>query len=121
MARSNRQKSGLLLAGAAAGVALAWMGRRRARVASIPASSVASEDQQAPVEASIAELPLGRSADPNIDHRLSREHLPQNDTSGASLRGDAAPESTPADSLDELWRAVPDLAEPDQLDGYDAT
>jgi hypothetical protein len=43
------------------------------------------------------------------------------EVSSASLLGDAAPESTPADSLDDLWRAVPDVAEPEQSDGYDAT
>lgn len=121
MAKSNRQKSGLLLAGAAAGVALAWLGRRRSSAATIQEGSLASEDLQTPVAAASAELPLGPSADPTIDHELSRKHLPQNDTSGASLFGDEAPDSTPADSLDDLWRAVPDLAASEELDGYDAT
>lgn len=113
MAKSRKQQSALLLAGAAAGVAAAWLSRRR--------SNLASAESQPLVESTSAELPLGRSADPDIDHGLSRKHLPQNETTGASLLGDEAPESTPAESsLDDLWRAVPDLAEPEQAEGYDA-
>ncbi|HEY6081361.1 MAG TPA: hypothetical protein VIW29_21245 [Polyangiaceae bacterium] len=72
---------------------------------------------------------MGRSADPELDGPLSRRLLPQDDTSGATLRGAPvdveAPLSEP--SLDDVWRSLAEddarAAENDgdrQSAGYDA-
>ena len=75
------------------------------------------------VEPESAELPIGRSADPEIDASLSRHLLPQDETTGAALM--AEPESmsdaTPSDAaLDEIWNSLPGFAEGEQTEGYDA-
>jgi hypothetical protein len=126
MAKHRKQQSAFLLAGAAAAVTAAWLGRRHLSL--VRGGRSAAQTPPAPpseplplVESPSAELPLGRSADPDIDRELSRKLLPQDETSGASLLGDTAPESTPAESsLDDVWKAIPDLAEPEQTEGYDA-
>ena len=111
--KSKKQQSAWLLAGAAAGIAAAWFGRQKLQLM--------KNGQDPVVEPSSAELPLGASADPDIDEELSRRLMPQDDTTGAALLGDQAPESTPADAdaeLDEIFRA--ELAEPAQTEGYDS-
>jgi hypothetical protein len=77
------------------------------------------------VEPESAELPIGRSADPEIDWALSRTRLPQDDTSGAALFGEAEPEPRARRSdvdlaLDDIWSSTPGIAEPEQSEGYDA-
>lgn len=109
--KSKKHQSALLLAGAAAGAAVAWLGKRQL--------SLVSSAHEPLVEAPEAELPLGSSADPEIDHTLSRRLMPQDETTGSSLLGDAAPESTPGEAdLDDIWRA--DLGELEQAEGYDS-
>jgi hypothetical protein len=139
MAKSRKTQSALLLAGAAAGVgvAAAWFGRRRLtlvrggnsqRDTASPRPELASapspRDIERPpfVDAESAELPIGRSADPDIESSLSRKYLPQDDTTGTALFGDEEPESSPAEvALDAgIWDALPELAEPGRGDGYDA-
>jgi hypothetical protein len=74
------------------------------------------------IEPESAELPLGRSADPEIDASLSHGVEP-GETSGASLRAeyDAAPRSGDIDlALDDIWSSTPGIAEPEQSEGYDA-
>lgn len=87
--------------GAAAGAAAAtWFGKRRYSV-------VGTADADA-VEPEAAELPLGRSADPEVDIPLSRTHLPQDDTSGATLLGDRSPSADDARvdaGLEDIWNA----------------
>jgi hypothetical protein len=114
---SNRTtQSALIMAGAAAGLAAAsWLKRRR-----LVDVSAGPEEL---VEPERAELPIGRSADPNIDDTLSRRLLPQDETSGAALLSHAEPfeaEGTTDASLDEVWNSLPGLAEAEQSEGYDA-
>jgi hypothetical protein len=151
--KNKRTQSALLVAGAAAGaVAATWLGRRRLRAMPAPTNDLLEPDvieaARAPllqpegsdaaervsadilgparahlVEPDSAELPLGRSADPDIDRTLSRRHLPQDDTSGGALFGDVEPrpEREPSDaSLDEVWNAMPGLVGAEQTEGYDA-
>jgi hypothetical protein len=137
MAKSIKTQSALLLAGAAAGVAAAWLGRRRltllsggrseadgaARSSELAPAPHALDAERAPfVEPESAELPVGRSADPDIESALSRKYLPQDDTTGATLFGDEGPESGPAEvALDAgIWDALPELAESGRTEGYDA-
>jgi len=101
--KNRKTQSVLLVAGAAAGVAAAtWLNRRRL--------TLVESTPEALVEPESAELPLGRSADPELDGPLSRRLLPQDQTSGATLRGEPveieAPLSEP--SLDDVWRSLPD-------------
>lgn len=104
-----------MVAGAAVGAAAAtWLGKRR--LASVP-----SRDRL--IEPESAELPLGRSADPEIDDALSRTMLPQDQTSGATLLAGEqrfADESPTDASLDEVWNSLPGIAEGEQSEGYDA-
>jgi hypothetical protein len=75
------------------------------------------------VEPESAELPIGRSADPDIDDALSRRLLPQDDTSGGALLAKSEPfanEATTDASLDETWNSLPGIAEGEQSEGYDA-
>lgn len=74
------------------------------------------------IEPESAELPVGRSADPDIDASLSRTRLPQEETSGSSLLAEAeSNRSRDIDlALDDVWSAAPGLAEPEQSEGYDA-
>lgn len=77
------------------------------------------------IERDSAELPIGRSADPDIDMSLSRDAR-QSETSGASLLTDLdgdepAPRSRDIDlALDDVWSSTPGIAEPEQSEGYDA-
>lgn len=109
-------QSALIMAGAAAGVAAAtWLKRRNL----VDVSTAADER----VEPESAELPIGRSADPEIDDALSRKLLPQDDTSGAALLANVEPfanEATTDASLDEVWNSLPGVAEGEQSEGYDA-
>jgi len=72
------------------------------------------------VEPESATLPIGRSADPEIDEALSRQQLPQDDTSGAVLLGEPKPASPPEVDLDDIWQSEPNIAEDSQSEGYDA-
>lgn len=135
--KNRKAQSALLVAGAAAGVvAAAWMNKRRLRAVppleeSTPPerSALPSVDDSDPdlvgslLEPESAELPIGRSADPEIDESLSRRYLPQDETSGAALLGDLepSPESDAGDaSLDEVWNSMPGLVGGEQTEGYDA-
>ncbi|MDF3070130.1 MAG: hypothetical protein K0R38_5731 [Polyangiaceae bacterium] len=104
------------MAGAAAGLAAAsWLKRRQ-----LVDVSTGSDEL---VEPESAELPIGRSADPNIDDALSRRLLPQDETSGAALLASNEPfaNEAPTDaSLDEVWNSLPGIAEGEQSEGYDA-
>lgn len=77
------------------------------------------------IERDSAELPIGRSADPDIDMSLSHDAR-QNETSGASLltdldKDEPAPRSGDIDlALDDVWSSTPGIAEPEQSEGYDA-
>jgi hypothetical protein len=118
--KNRATQSALLVAGAAAGAAAAtWFGKRRLTAVNSEADEV--------VEPGSAELPVGRSADPDIDATLSRTLLPQDETSGAALLGEpettgelpSIARSTNA-SLDGIWDAAPSFAEGEQTEGYDA-
>jgi hypothetical protein len=102
--------------GAAAGVAAAaWLTKRRL--------TVVSTSDDALIEPESAELPLGRSAERELDVSLSRKLLPQDDTSGAALRGVRRPfddEATDDHSLDEIWNADDEPTESEHGEGYDA-
>ena len=110
----------MVVAGAAAGVAVAakWLGKKRhLQALDTPRSAV--------IEPESAELPVGRSADPDIDGSLalSRSKLPQDETSGASLfaEHEGSPRRSDVDlSLDDVWSSTPGIAEPEQSEGYDA-
>jgi hypothetical protein len=81
-----------------------------------------SRDFDTLIERDSVELPIGRSADPEIDASLSRSAL-QDDTSGASLLAEheEAPRSADIDlALDDIWSSTPGIAEPEQSEGYDA-
>src|SRR5690348_7658190 len=74
------------------------------------------------IEPESGELPVGRSADPEIDALLFHGVEPD-ETSGASLRAeyDPAPRSADIDlALDDIWSSTPGIAEPEQSEGYDA-
>jgi len=69
------------------------------------------------------ELPVGRSADPEIDDSIPSKRLPRDDTSGSRWRGEDEPPSEAPRSeagLDEIWNALPGFAEGEQTEGYDA-
>ena len=113
--RNRKTQSALVMAGAAVGAAAAtWLGKRR--LTSVPT-------RERMIEPESAELPLGRSADPQIDDTLSRTKLPQDRTSGATLLASErrfTDESTTDASLDEVWNSLPGIAEGEQSEGYDA-
>jgi hypothetical protein len=74
------------------------------------------------VERDSEELPIGHSADPEIDRELFHTRA-EDETSGASLFGE--PEQPPRRgrddaALDEIWNATPGFAEGEQTEGYDA-
>jgi hypothetical protein len=122
--KSRKTQSALLVAGAAAGaVAATLISKRRERA--VPTQSYTSElaERSQLVEPESAELPIGASADPDIDHSLSRSYLPQDATSGSALLGDVEPRgellATDA-SLDDVWNAMPGLVGGEQTEGYDA-
>jgi len=88
--------------GAAAGVAAAatWINKRRL--------SVVNTSSDALIEPESAELPIGRSADPEVDEALSRTRLPQEETTGATLQAERQPfvdEPLSDGSLDDIWNA----------------
>lgn len=120
----RRTQSALLVAGAAAGAVAAatWMGRRRPRVVPLP------HTHSDLVEPDRAELPLGSSADPDIDQALSRQREPrqrepQAGTSGGALLGEVMAQKEPDvgdASLEDVWNAMPGLVGGEQTEGYDA-
>lgn len=114
--RNRRTQSALLAVGAAAGAAVAatWLNKRRLSIVNT------SSDER--IEPESAELPVGRSADPDVDGPLSRKLLPQDDTSGAALFAEREPPSVDelrSDSLDDIWNA-PGIDEGERGEGYDA-
>jgi hypothetical protein len=137
---NRTMKSALVVAGAAAGVAAAanWLGKKRhlkavkARPEALatPAERESGLQQVSPreslresmIEPDSAELPVGRSADPEIDASLSHGASPD-ETSGASLLAeyDSGRRSSDIDlALDDVWSSTPGIAEPEQSEGYDA-
>ena len=103
---------------AAAAAAAAYIGRRRLRVVKNPRDTLIERDSD--------ELPVGRSADPEIDAFVTRTR-PQDETSGGMLRGEYEPPGevladAPATNvgLDEIWNSLPGFAEGEQTEGYDA-
>ncbi len=109
-------QSALLAVGAAAGAAAAatWLSRRR-----LTAVNTSSDER---IEPESAELPVGRSADPDVDGSLSRRLLPQDDTSGGALFAEREPASVDelrSESLDDIWNA-PGIDEGERGEGYDA-
>jgi hypothetical protein len=113
--KNRKTQSALLMAGAAAGAVAATLFTKR-RLRAVPPPT---PEPRGLVEPESAELPLGASADPDIDHTLSRSHLPQDATSGGALLGDleTRSEREPTDALDEVWNSAPDA---EQTEGYDA-
>ena len=110
----------ILVAGAAAAAAAAatYIGRRRL--------SVVRTRQPGLIEPESVELPVGRSADPEIDARTG-EHRANDETSGGLLRGEYEPAAegrgqahTMDAALDEIWNSLPGFAEGEQTEGYDA-
>jgi len=100
--------------GAAAGAAAAtWLNRWRLSVVNTSSDEL--------IEPESAELPLGRSADPQVDEALSRKMLPQDDTSGAALYGEREPsgEEPIPDSLEEIFD-VGSADEGERGEAYDA-
>jgi hypothetical protein len=126
----RKASSALVVAGAAvaASAAAAWLGSKRLRRAG-PDKLESLESSDAPdpsydhlVERDSQELPIGHSADPEIDRELFHTQ-PEDQTSGASLFGE--PEEPPRRgrddaALDEIWNATPGFAEGEQTEGYDA-
>jgi hypothetical protein len=122
----------LVVAGAAvaASAAAAWLGSKRLRTAS-PTKRAGSAlrpvgdpdpSYDRLIERDSEELPIGHSADPEIDHVLLHSER-EDETSGASLFGE--PEQPPRRgrddlALDEIWNATPGFAEGEQTEGYDA-
>ena len=109
--------------GAAVGAAAAWLGKRRSAPVRASASQRQLDDTDEPDGFESAELPIGHSADPEIDGSLSHGMLAIDATSGASLFGVPEPEPRlhhlePA--LDEVWNALPGMSEGEQTEGYDA-
>jgi hypothetical protein len=125
-------------AAVAASAAAAWLGSKRLRKTS--PERLGSSDSEARerererdadgfdpsydrlVERDSQELPIGHSADPELDRELFHTK-PEDQTSGASLFGE--PEEPPRRgrddaALDEIWNATPGFAEGEQTEGYDA-
>ncbi len=131
--KNRRTQSALLVVGAAAGaVAATWMGRRRLRA--VPAAPPSPDLHSDLITPDRAELPLGSSADPDIESSLSQRDSGR--TTGGALRGELAalaalegraaweggeevPRSTDP-SLDEVWNSMPGLVGGEQSEGYDA-
>jgi hypothetical protein len=138
-----------MVAGAAAGVAAAasWLGKKKpptlravgtggaatgeqsrsglssARYSEIRDLSPIDTSRESMIEPESAELPIGRSADPDIDGALSRTRLPQDDTTGGSLFAEPERGGRRSDvdlALDDVWASTPGIAEPEQSEGYDA-
>ena len=149
---NRKLKSALMVAGVAAGAAAAasWFGKKKKpalravggedrealgelkssglssdRYSDIRDLSPADTSRESMIEPESAELPIGRSADPDIDWALSRTRLPQDDTTGAALFAEPETESRSRRSdvdlaLDDVWSSTPGIAEPEQSEGYDA-
>jgi hypothetical protein len=116
---NRTMKSALMMAGAAAGVAAAatWLGKKQRHLAAV------ETPRERLIEPESTELPVGHSADPDIEYAMPRSRQPQNDTSGASLltEDDEAPRSRDIETgLDDIWSSTPGIAEPEQSEGYDA-
>jgi hypothetical protein len=137
----NAKHSALLVAGAAAAAAAAYIGRRHLSVVKprvVKPTLVKPPVVEPPsieprndlVARESAELPVGRSADPDIDAFLPPPRLAEDDTSGGMWRGEselpgemlAETETPPATEvgLDEIWNSLPGFAEGEQTEGYDA-
>jgi len=106
----------LLVVGAAAGAAaITWLNRRRLSVVNTSSDEL--------IEPESAELPVGRSADPDVDADLSRQYLPQDDTTGGALYAER--ESLPSldeprsDALEDIWNP-PGAEEGERGEAYDA-
>lgn len=115
---NRNMKSALMMAGAAAGVAAAatWLGKKR------HLEPVESPRERL-VDPESTELPVGSSADPEIDYALPHDRQSHYGTSGASLltEDEPSPRSRDIDdSLDDIWSSTPGIAEPEQSEGYDA-
>jgi len=137
-----------MVAGVAAGAAAAasWFGKKKtpalravggdddalgerkhsglssARYSEIRDLSPAETSRESMVEPESLELPIGRSADPDIDWALSRNRL-QDDTTGGALLNEPEPREQRSDvdlSLDDVWSSTPGISEPEQSEGYDA-
>lgn len=133
----RKASSALVVAGAAvaASAAAAWLGSKRLRKSGPrklepnfggalqpiePSEPDPNYDRL--VERDSEELPIGHSADPELDRELFHTK-PEDQTSGASLFGE--PERPQRrgrddDALDEIWNATPGFAEGEQTEGYDA-
>lgn len=137
-----------MVAGVAAGAAAAasWLGKKKApslravgsdgealgepsraglasaRYSEIRDLSPVDTSRESMIEPESAELPIGRSADPDIDAALSRRRH-QDDTTGGALFADPERGGRRSDvdlSLDDIWSSTPGIAEPEQSEGYDA-
>ena len=146
---NRKLKSALMVAGVAAGAAAAasWFGKKKApslramdsdhdalgeakrsglssaRYSEIRDLSPVDTSRESMVEPERAELPIGRSADPDIDWALSRDRHAQHDTTGGALLSESEPRDRRSDvdlSLDDVWSSTPGIAEPEQSEGYDA-
>jgi len=129
----NAKHSALLVAGAAVAAAAAYIGRRhlsvvKPRVVKPPVvKAPIIEPRNDLVALESAELPVGRSADPEIDAFLPPKRLPRDETSGGMWRGEnelpgEMLSETPGSEvgLDEIWNSLPGFAEGEQTEGYDA-
>jgi hypothetical protein len=136
--KSSSTTPALWVAGAAVGAAALWLGKRhidqasankravddRNRFNSVAAShgEIVGDDGSAEGRES-TELPVGRSADPDIDGSLSHRMLAIDETSGSSLFSEPEPPPEPSYRempLDDLWNALPGMSEGEQTEGYDA-
>lgn len=113
----------LWVAGAAVGAAALWLGKRHFSQVSASHGELLGQDSGEPDGPDSAELPIGHSADPEIDGALTHHRLAIDSTSGASFFGE--PEPPPElhyrePPLDDLWNALPGMSEGEQTEGYDA-
>ena len=138
--KNRSTKSALLLTGAAVGAAAAWVGKRRSAAPVSPSDDETSDEytsvtERTPrtsdfvelggsdlIEIDGPELPIGRSADPEIDDALQRYSLREEATTGGALLGDAEPTNPriEAGALDEIWDAAGGMSDGEQTEGYDA-
>ncbi len=136
---NRRTQSALLVAGAAAAaVAATLLTKRRLRAVPAYEGPVGNDrsrqlvdegrDEVGPessplIEPPSAELPIGISADPDIEDTLTHESLPQDGTSGGALLGERetrAERDASDASLDDVWSSMPGLVGGEQSEGYDA-
>jgi hypothetical protein len=124
--KNTATRPALWVAGAAVGAAALWLGKRHFSQVSASHGVISDESDEleaGATERESGELPVGRSADPEIDAALLHPTLAVDTTSGASLFGE--PEPPPSlhyrePALDEIWDAMPGIAEGEQTEGYDA-